>query len=224
MTAVEVIEYTDPGCVWSWAFEPRRAELRKRYGIAWRRVLGVQRDGVSWDDGQPLKLWRDVAGLTGASAPGELAWTYTSTRPAALAVKAAERQGDGVAELVLRRLREAFFLDGHPPDTPARIAAALERVDGVDVALLQRDAASTEVLAALAADWEQTRRVEPGLLSVAPDGPHPGIPVSDGDRLRYAFPTLLFSGPGGRHVVPGWRPLEAYLEAAAAVEPSAVAS
>ena len=37
------------------------------------------------------------------------------------------------------------------------------------------------------------------------------------DGFRYALPTLIFSGPGGRAVVPGWRPLEQYLDAARAV-------
>jgi hypothetical protein len=44
------------------------------------------------------------------------------------------------------------------------------------------------------------------------------VPVVDGERLRYAFPTLLFRGPEGERLVSGWRPLAAYLEAAATVE------
>ena len=46
-------------------------------------------------------------------------------------------------------------------------------------------------------------------------GDWPGIgnlKQTDG-RERYAFPTLLFRGPGGEHTGPGWCPFSAYLEA-----------
>jgi predicted DsbA family dithiol-disulfide isomerase len=223
MSNVEVIEYTDPGCIWSWAFEPRRRALRQAYPVRWRRVLGVQRDGQPWEDGQPLRQWREVASLTGAPVPRELAWLHRSTRPAALAVKAAERQGDAVAERVLRRLREAFFVDGRPPDTTGRIAAALAGVPGLDRAQLSRDAHAAEVLAALAADWEEAREIRPDVLTADTGGPHPGVPVADGERLRYAFPTLRFRGPEGERIVAGWQPLDDYLAAVATVERPALA-
>jgi protein-disulfide isomerase-like protein with CxxC motif len=218
MTLVEVIEYTDPGCPWAWAFEPRRGALRRARPFAWRRVLGVQRDGEPWGEGDPLWLWHAVAERTGVPIARELAWVHSSTRPASLAVKAAERQGEAVAELVLRRLREAFFLDGRPPDTTERIAAALAGVPGLDRGLLELDAGSAAVLHALAADWDEARGIRPAALNVERGGPHPGVPVVDGERLRYAFPTLLFRGPEGERLVSGWRPLAAYLEAAATVE------
>ena len=52
--------------------------------------------------------------------------------------------------------------------------------------------------------------------------PHPGGAAPDGDRLRYRFPTVVVRGPAGRAVVPGWRPLDAYFDAVAAVAPGRV--
>src|ERR1700759_5108968 len=129
MVMIEVVGFTDPVGPWSWAFEPTRRELRAQLQARWRRVMGVQRDGGAWCEGEPLRTWREVAAVTGAPVNTALEWVHTTTRPAALAVKAAELQGAG--EAVLARLREAFFLDGRPPDTPERIAAALDGVAGV---------------------------------------------------------------------------------------------
>ncbi len=42
-TIVDVVEYTDVQCVWSWSSEPKLRWLRARYGeqLRWRRVFGV---------------------------------------------------------------------------------------------------------------------------------------------------------------------------------------
>jgi hypothetical protein len=50
--------------------------------------------------------------------------------------------------------------------------------------------------------------------------PNPGAARPAGDRLRYGFPTLIFSGPAGRSIVPGWRPAAAYDDAVRRVAPS----
>jgi hypothetical protein len=58
------------------------------------------------------------------------------------------------------------------------------------------------------------------VLGLKGPAPHPGAAKEAGDGHRYALPTLLFLGPSGRRVVPGWRPLAEYLDAAAGVAPS----
>ncbi|MEU0845259.1 hypothetical protein ABZ370_38140 [Streptomyces sp. NPDC005962] len=52
-------------------------------------------------------------------------------------------------------------------------------------------------------------------LDAAP-GPHGGRAKEIGERRRYALPTLLLDGPGGRVCVPGRRPFDVYLDAARA--------
>ena len=42
-------------------------------------------------------------------------------------------------------------------------------------------------------------------------------------RDRYAFPTLVFRGPGGEHTVPGWMPYDAYEQALEASLPGSTA-
>ncbi len=138
MATIEVTEFTDPGCVWSWSSEPKLRRLRRQYGdrVAWRRVFGIQIDDVklSFPDRDPVDGaeewradWLAVAAHSGAPITPRLEWMHASTWPASRAAKAAEAQGDEVAEAVLRRLREAVFVDGRPADNPERIAARPRR-------------------------------------------------------------------------------------------------
>jgi hypothetical protein len=60
------------------------------------------------------------------------------------------------------------------------------------------------------------------VVGLRADGPHPGAAKETEDGIRYAFPTLVFEGPAGRAAVPGWRPLESYLDAAESVAPGSV--
>jgi predicted DsbA family dithiol-disulfide isomerase len=223
-----VVEYTDPACPWAWGSEPKFRRLRAQLGqCGWRRVFGIL-----FDEGEPPALdaaaeaaWyleelREIAGHTGAPVPERLEWVSASSWPASLAAKAAEQQGPDVADAVLNRLRETTFIDGQPADTPRRVLDAVRGLDGLDVAALARAAASAEVLAAVRADWAETREPCAEVMNLAEPGRHPGrakpLGEDPADGFRYALPTLIFSGPGGRAVVPGWRPFEQYLDAARA--------
>lgn len=230
MRTIEVTEFTDPGCVWSWSSEPKLRRLRLQYGerVAWRRVFGVQIDDVklSFPDRDPVASteewradWLAVAAHSGAPIASRLEWMHISTWPASRAAKAAEAQGDAVAEAVLRRLREAVFVDGRPADTPSRIALALGDVPALDLGRLLDDLASPAVAAALGADFDLTRDPHPDVVGLKEDGPHPGAAKAEGPILRYSFPTLIVSGPAGERVLPGWRTLEHYTEAFEAVAP-----
>lgn len=230
MKTIEVTEFTDPGCVWSWSSEPKLRRLRHQYGerIAWRRVFGIQIDDVklSFPDRDPIdsaEEWREewlaVAEHTGAPITPRLDWMHTSTWPASRAAKAAEAQGDAVAEAVLRRLREAVFVDGRPSDTAERIALTLGGVPGLDLGWLLDDLDSPAVAAAVGADFDLTRDPHPDVVGLKEDGPHPGGAKAEGPILRYSFPTLIITGPAGERVLPGWRTLEQYTEAFEAVAP-----
>jgi predicted DsbA family dithiol-disulfide isomerase len=196
MSAVEVVEFTDPGCIWSWSSEPVLRELRKRPGVRWRRVFGVPDRGTA----DPLPGWREVAAETGAPLTDTLHWIPASMLPASLAARAAEHQGRAIAEEVLLRLREATFLHGRPADTPERIAAAVAGVERLDVARLLRDLDSPDVVFSIAADRAETRRPLPGAITRA-----------EGDAVRYTFPTLVIDG----RVVSGRHTLQDYVQVAA---------
>ena len=231
--SVEVAEYTDPACPWAWGSEPKFQELRAALGsrVRWRRVYGILFDDC--DDPAPdpaaeaawyHKELLEISTHTGAPCPAHLKWVARSSWPASLACKAAEAQGADVADAVLRRLRETTFLDGEPADTPERVRSALVGLPGADTAELAHAAASPDVLEAVRRDWAETRSPSAEVREITASGRHNGRakPLGEDpeDGYRYALPTLVFTGPAGRAVVPGWRPLHEYLDAVRAVAPT----
>jgi hypothetical protein len=152
---------------------------------------------------------------------GRLLRAHASTRPAARAAKAAEQQGAAVADAVLRRLREAFFVVGNPPDSRESIALAIEGVCGLDLAALLDAADSSVTIEAIEADFEEARAPDPYVIGLEGPSPHAGAARDDGyGRLRYGFPTLVLRGPAGQRIVAGWRELSEYQEAFEAADPA----
>jgi hypothetical protein len=96
-------------------------------------------------------------------------------------------------------------------------------VPGLDLVRLACDAGTTAVAQAVARDRAETRAPVAEVRLIGDSGPHSGRakPVDGGHR--YALPTLLLRGPGGLAVVPGWRTLSEYLDAADRVAPRCVA-
>lgn len=220
---VEVVEYTDPLCPWAWGSEPvfrgLRAALAGR--VRWRRAYCILFDH---DDDPPpdpaaetawyTRYVEDISAHTAAPRARRLSRVAASSWPSSLAAKASERQGDEVAERVLRRLRESVFVLGEPADTAARALSAVRGVPGLDHERLAADAASAAVREAVLADRTEARRPVGEVLSVRGGSPHPGAAKETADGgYRYALPTLLVRAPAGRRVVPGWRPYEEYASA-----------
>ncbi|MFJ3669600.1 DsbA family protein [Streptomyces sp. NPDC090106] len=228
--AVEIVEYTDPLCPWSWGAEPVLRALRAAVAgrVRWRRVHGVLFDDT--DDPAPdaaaetawyARYVRDITGHTHAPMASALSRVAASSWPASLVAKAAERQGTEVGERVLRRLRETVFVLGEPADTTALALAAARGVPGLDAERLAADAASADVRDLVRADHAEARRPVPEVLSVPPgDSPHPGAAkeTPEGGH-RYALPTLLVRSPAGVRAVPGWRTYEEYVTVIGAVLP-----
>jgi protein-disulfide isomerase-like protein with CxxC motif len=194
-------------------------------GVVWRRVFGILFD----DDEEPapdpaaeaawyLEELREISGHTGAPCPPALGWVSATSWPASLAAKAAERQGPQTADAVLRRLRETTFLDGRPADTPERVVATLRTLlPSLDLDRLAREAGSPEILAAVGRDRAETRSPCPEVFDIDEPTRHPGRakPLGEDptDGHRYALPTLVFEGSGGRAVAAGWRSRNEYLDA-----------
>src|ERR1700753_1370972 len=93
MATIEVTEFTDPGCVWSWSSEPKLRRLRLQYGdrVAWRPVFGIQIDDVKLsfpardpvDGAEEWRAdWLAVAAHSGAPITSRLEWMHASTWPA----------------------------------------------------------------------------------------------------------------------------------------------
>ena len=200
---IRITHYTDPLCVWSWAFEP-----------VWRQLLDARADTVTWRYrmggmiadwsryGDPLNNvsaaaqmgphWLHVARQTGATVDSRL-WhddPPQSSHPACVAVKAAEGQGRDAGERYLARLRRAVM-------TERRNIARDEVLTAVAVeAALDLDAFTTALddgsaVEAFRDDLRDSRYREIG-----------------------RFPTLLLERDGRRGLlITGYRPLEVLLAA-----------
>jgi predicted DsbA family dithiol-disulfide isomerase len=236
-----VTEYTDPACPWAWGSEAKFRELRELLaaagdGVLWRRVYGILFDEGEQPAPDPaaeaawyLEELREISGHTGAPCPARLDRVAATSWPMALAAKAAELQGPRAAEAVLHRLRTTTFVDGRPADTPERVGAALRELPasaraGLDLDRLARDAASPEIRAAVRRDHAETRSPCPEVFAIEEQSRHPGrakpLGESPADGYRYALPTLVFEGAGGRAVAAGWRSPREYLDALRRAAPS----
>jgi protein-disulfide isomerase-like protein with CxxC motif len=231
---VEVIEYTDVMCSWAWGSEPKLRLLRWRYEdrCDWRLVMGGlvadRTKAPDWDPmaqvSRSLALWSMVSTHTGAPYPVALEWGAGCSEASGLGVCAARLQSDDIALAVLRRMREAMFLFGRPPDTLARVLAAVQGTPGLDLERFARDLTGQEARDAYRSDWEETRQPNDYVRELKGNWPGIGNLKQTDGRDRYAFPTLLFRGPGGEYTVPGWCPFDAYLEAMERAVPDATAN
>jgi protein-disulfide isomerase-like protein with CxxC motif len=236
MNQVEVTEYTDAVCSTAWGAEPLLRKLDWRYGphLKWRRVMGglvgdaAKSSGrADWDRlGAAIPMqayWKRVWALTGMPYPHPMRLMLQSTDPLGAAVKAAELQGQEVADRVLRRFREQIFVFGVGPQTPDEFAAATMGVAGLDQARWRADQQRPEVAAAYKADWIETREPNDYVRHLKHDGPMNGELKHSEGHDRYALPTVIFKGPGGEHTVAGWVPYEDYVAGLEAALPGATA-
>jgi len=226
---LEVVEYTDPLCPWSWGAEPVLRLLRTTLAgrARWRRVFCVlfDEDDDPAPDPAAETAWyaryvEEVTAHTGAPRAECLSRVAASSWPTSLVAKAAEAQGETVADRVLRRLRETMFVRGEPADTPELALAAAQGVPGLDPERLAADATSAAVRERVCADRAEARRPVPEVLSVPGGSPHPGAAkeTADGGR-RYALPTVLLRTPDAYRAVPGRRAYDAYASAVAELCP-----
>lgn len=236
MSQVEVTEYTDAVCSTAWGAEPLLRRLDWRYGqhLKWRKVMGGLVGDAAKSSGRadwnrvgaaiPMQAyWKRVWALTGMPYPHPMRLMLQSTDPLGAAVKAAELQGQDVADRVLRRFREQIFVFGIGPQTPDEFAAATVGVAGLDQARWRADQQLPEVAAAYKADWSETREPNDYVRHLKHDGPMNGELKHSEGHDRYALPTVIFKGPGGEHTVAGWVPYEDYVAGLEAALPGATA-
>jgi predicted DsbA family dithiol-disulfide isomerase len=182
--AVDIIEFTDPGCPWAYSAEPHRLRIEWLYGeaISWRkRMVVLARSPQEYlDKGfTPDKLAGAMATIAAEHGmPIELSQRprMAGTLPACLAVVAARLRAPEHEFALLRRLRLRTFagelldeestLNGAATDVgldPAQLAQWM--TDPAVRAELESDAAAARdpmpaarVLDARLADWEDGRR------------------------------------------------------------------
>lgn len=223
---LRVTEFTDATCPWAWGSEPKFRWLRESVGpeTPWRVVHGILFDvdddeppdeaaETRWYSGELARIAAD----TRAPVPEVLDHVARTSWPAALAATAAAAQGSAVAAAVLRRLRESTFVFGQPPDDVVSVMRAVHGVAGLDPRLLSERMHAAPTVQAVRADWEHTRHPDAELIDEDRTVRHPRAAKLVNGRYRFPLPTLVFEGPSGRSVVPGWRSIADYAAGVRAV-------
>jgi putative protein-disulfide isomerase len=225
--SVQVRYYSDPACSWSWGAEPilRRlmwefdgeldfvwvmGGLARRYGSQYRDEEGAIGSGPDCY-ADLMSHWLNVSGETGMPCDPRL-WTENhiiSTYPACIAAVAASEQGWEAGYHYLRRLREGLMVGRRKLDNPSALLAEAAPA-GLDAGRFESALGSHGPVETFSAQIEEAREI-PAAARAAGRLSH-----TEG-RERLSFPSAVFIGADGeRHGVWGWRPLEAYREAALA--------
>lgn len=190
---------TDPWSVWCWGFEPIRRAIEHRYpSIEFRFLLGGMFETLPDPERQGFDIERffgTVHRTTGmpVSTDGMHEDRPSSTYPACIHVHAVRLLEAGSTETMLRRLREAAYLDG----------LNINRED-------------------VAADVAEDAGVDPDQLLDALDSGEPErefrhrLEVLDQDDLR-AYPTLIFTSGETRTKVEGFQALPSVISIAESV-------
>jgi len=153
---VEVVHFADPWCWWSWGLEPVISRLKEVYGdqiTVSYRMGGITHDVDEWRkeyevvEDDALRAWiSESSELTGMPTDKNyiLKSGMRSTWPACIAFKAAQLQGEELAERFLRRLMEVINLEaknGSEEQVYLRVAKEV----GLDADKLRKDAKSHKV-------------------------------------------------------------------------------
>jgi 2-hydroxychromene-2-carboxylate isomerase len=208
--AIRATLYTDPACPWAYSATPALTALRWRYGdqLDWELVTIGLRDAITANGYTPARQaasarsFRDRYGMPVAASPRSRS---AATGRACRAVVAARLAHPGREFAAQRALAFAWFNTALLLDEDDGIAAALEGVDGLDVAALVAALDSEPVETAYANDRARARGAAGGATEFQGKAA-----VSDG-LVRYTAPSVVFETPDGRRLeAGGFQPLEAY--------------
>jgi len=129
---LQLVEYTDPYCTWCWGSEPILRKIREVYGDQVRiafKMGGLVEDVARFYDPlnriggegmfrQVAEHWLDASRRHGMPVDvrvfEDIEGEFRSTYPANIAYKAAEMQGEDLADRFLRRMREAAAAERRP--------------------------------------------------------------------------------------------------------------
>ncbi len=189
--------FTDPLCPWCWGHEPRYRALRAAFGdaIFWvHRMGGMEGKVPQVADPDAAARRMEHVSLT-CRMPIDLdIWRHrppASPIPASIAVKAVGFQDPALEDRYLRRVREAFFVEGRKVDTSEALMALAAEVPGIDLKRLAREMHDRGAKKAFMVDWEAARDPLEG-------APHLEDAPDTGGR-RYTFPTVVLKNRDGDH-------------------------
>jgi 2-hydroxychromene-2-carboxylate isomerase len=209
--SIDVTHFSDPGCPWAYSASPAHAVLRWRYGdqLRWRLVtigLTEQADQYVRRGYTPARSARGYLrfrrrGMPFATQPRA---RVTATGLACRAIVAVRLQEPELEHAAFRALQFAWFTTPLVLDDPDDLAAALERVDGLDVSAVIAALDNPEVEGAYQAD-----RAEARTAAGSPTEAQGKAAETDG-AVRYTAPSLIFGRDERRLEAGGFQPVEAY--------------
>jgi len=172
---MEVVFLEDPACCWCWAFRPVDTAFHFEYGrnVRIRRVMGGLRDYPVSDVKFVVRQWSLAERVSGMPfEPG--IWkkhVLQTTFQACRAVKAAHMIHPRQADLFLRRLREAFYVEKYPIDDMETILALAGDV-GLDTERMQDHVTSGRADAVFQLDRQEASKNGFGFPTIMVRMPH----------------------------------------------------
>jgi protein-disulfide isomerase-like protein with CxxC motif len=213
MSTVRVTHFTDPACPFAYASSPALAVLEWRYGeqLEWRLVtIGLTEDPQRYIDAGYTPARMTIGNLVAFRRHGmpflfEPRARIAASARACRAIVAARLLDPDREQDVLRALQFGWFTTTLVLDEDEDIAAALARVDGLDVAAIIAAIDEQATLAAYGQDKRETRTAEGGATDFQGKARQSDGPV------RYSAPSLIFEDAAGNRLeAGGFQPIEAY--------------
>lgn len=196
---VNILYYTDPMCCACWAMEPVLRKLTEEYGDHFNLVLKMGGLLEDWncvsdsDFSKPEDLeshWKEVGDMYGMPISGAV-WRNDplhSSYPPSLAYIAAKKQGEALARVFFRKLRESLFIYDVNISLEENLLE-IASLSGLDESRFLSDFRNPRTKESLHSEIAESRAL--------------GINT---------FPTLVFIGDDDRsHSISGVRPYETYV-------------
>ncbi len=210
---VDVVHFTDAGCPWAYSAEPALRTLEARYGdqLRWRTVLiGLAETSADYVargyTGPARALTKQKFTRYGMPYSPHVLPRPMGTGMACRVAVAAELQGPGLKEAVIRALRFGWHACDELllMDEPEALVRLLGRIQGLDAQAAVDAVDDPEVERLYQQDREESR--SPVGHAVALNR----CANTDG-RDRYTAPSLVYAADDGREAhLAGFLPFEAY--------------
>ncbi|SEP84556.1 ClpXP adapter SpxH family protein [Piscibacillus halophilus] len=160
---IELYVFIDPLCPECWSLEPSIKKLAMEYGCYFklRTIVSSNLTNLNYHASKKTeklaKLWEKTASRTGMSCDGDLWYENPISAPSivALAIKAAEFQGQRLGSKFLRKVQEYLFLEKQNISEENVLLSIAEEVN-LDIIEFKKDLHSDTANRALKCDWSLT--------------------------------------------------------------------
>lgn len=219
--AIDVIEFTDPGCPWAYSASPALAALRWRYGdqLRWRMVTIGLTESAEQYERRGYTPARSAKGQRRFRRWGMPFSPHPKARVGATArmcraIVATRLRSPELERDAFRALQFGQFTTPLVMEDDDAIRTQLDQVDGLDAEAVVAALDAPEVTEAYEADRAEARTAEGSPTHF--QGKHA---QTDG-AVRYTAPSLVLTSDGTTLEAGGFQPLEAYDVVIANLDPT----